>query len=238
LTPKPQPHPRVLAAAFTKGYYKVQIDNQILEFSGLPFAGREVESLAKLMPGTTKLLDRDFSKRATLPRMNDYNILHFATHAAFLIGKPEDSFILFGDGEWATLRDIENWSLPKVDLVVLSACETGLGGLGDGVEILGLGYQFQRTGARAAIASLWAVNDSSTEFLMNAFYDLLQQGKTKAEAMRQAQLKMLHIQSQTIASDRSSVNFTVPQNASTNLINHDLSHPYYWAPFILIGNGL
>jgi CHAT domain-containing protein len=56
-------------------------------------------------------------------------------------------------------------------LVVLSACETGLGGkLGNGEEILGLGYQMQRAGARAAIASLWSVNDGGTQALMNAFY--------------------------------------------------------------------
>ncbi|GET39610.1 TPR repeat-containing protein [Microseira wollei NIES-4236] len=68
--------------------------------------------------------------------MNDYSIVHLATHAAFLVGQPEDSFIMFGNGDRATLRDVETWSLPKVDLIVLSACQTAVGGkLGNGEEI-------------------------------------------------------------------------------------------------------
>jgi len=77
-----------------------------------------------------------------------------------VLGQPEESFILFGDGDRVTLRDVATWSLPDVDLIVLSACETGVGGqLGNGEEILGFGYQMQKTGARAAVASLWAVSD-------------------------------------------------------------------------------
>lgn len=123
--------------------------------------------------------------------MDDYNIVHLATHAAFVVGTPDDSFILFGNGERITLRDIQKWNLKNVDLVVLSACETGLGGkLGNGEEILGLGYQMQRAGARAAMASLWSVDDGGTQALMDAFYTGITQGNiTKAEALRQA----LHI---------------------------------------------
>ena len=71
----------------------------------------------------------------------------------------------------STLRDIESWSLNNFDLVILSACETGLGGnFGTGgEEILGLGYQFQTRGAKATIASLWQVNDGSTSKLMEQF---------------------------------------------------------------------
>jgi CHAT domain-containing protein len=80
-----------------------------------------------------------------------------------------------------------------VELVVLSACETGLGGkLGNGEEILGFGYQMQKTGARAAIASLWAVDDGGTESLMTAFYTFLASSKlTKSEALRQAQIALI-----------------------------------------------
>ncbi|NJP08577.1 MAG: CHAT domain-containing protein [Leptolyngbyaceae cyanobacterium RU_5_1] len=112
-----------------------------------------------------------------------------------------------------TLREIEAWKLPNVSLFVLSACETGLGGkLGNGLEILGFGYQMQRTGSRAAIASLWLVKDDGTSIFMDAFYTALRKGISKAEALRQAQ---------------------------TELIAHpNYDHPLYWAPFILIGNGL
>jgi CHAT domain-containing protein len=218
---------RVLAAAFTKGNYTVTVGTRQFAFSGLPFAGQEVESLAQQVPGTTKLLDAAFSRQATLPQLDDYTVVHFATHAAFVTGKPEDSFILFGSGERATLRDVGTWSLPRVDLVVLSACETGLGGkLGNGEEILGFGYQIQKTGAKSAIASLWAVDDGGTQTLMSAFYAALYQGKfTKAEALRQAQIAL-------ITGNLSAIGLRQDN------IGVSLSDPYYWAPFILIGNGL
>ncbi len=119
-------------------------------------------------------------------------------------------------------------ALPNVDLVVLSACETGLGGkLGNGEEILGFGYQMQQTGARAAIASLWSVDDGGTQALMSAFYGILSTGKlTKTEALRQAQVSL-------ITGDWKSLSHNVPVAAV-----NDFSHPYYWASFILIGNGL
>jgi len=236
---KPQPQLRVLAAAFTKGSYNFNVGNQQFSFNGLPFAGTEVDNVAKTLPGTTKLLDNAFSREGTVSRMNDYTIVHLATHAAFVTGKPEDSFVLFGDGSRATLRDVENWSLPNVDLVVFSACETGLGGFGNGEEILGLGYQVQRTGARAAIASLWSVSDGGTQALMDTFYAALQTGKmTKAEALRQAQIALITGDYKALGQQRGlqvqeRINNSLPEKVSTRL-----GHPNYWAPFILIGNGL
>jgi CHAT domain-containing protein/Tfp pilus assembly protein PilF len=211
-----QTQPRVLAGAFAKGNYSFHAGTRQFNFSGLPFAAREVETLAATIPGTTKLIDKDFSRDAMVPRMNDYNIVHLATHAAFVNGEPEESFILFGDGSSVSLPEVRNWVLPNVDLVVLSACQTGVGGqLGNGVEILGFGYQIEQTGARASIASLWTVDDGGTETLMTAFYTALKQGNiSKAEALRQAQIALISRESS------------------------DLARPYYWAPFILIGNGL
>jgi CHAT domain-containing protein len=214
--------------------YKIQVGQQTSVLRGLPFAGKEVINLAKTVPGTDKRIDQAFSLKTLRPLFTNFNILHFATHAAFFPGRPEDSFILFGDGERATLRSIEDWSLSGVDLVVLSACESGLGiesspnnpkpdklKLGNGTEILGLGYQFQHSGARATIASLWSVDDGGTQSLMSAFYKFLQKGNiTKAEALRQAQVLLI-----TGKGD--------PQAGIKNL-----NHPHYWAPFITIGNGL
>jgi CHAT domain-containing protein/Tfp pilus assembly protein PilF len=231
---QPSP-PRVLAGAFAneKLSYKIKVGRQTSVLRGLPFAGKEVIDLAKTVPGTDKRIDRDFSLKTLKPLFTNFNILHFATHAAFFPGRPEDSFILFGDGERATLRSIEDWSLSGVDLVVLSACESGLGiesspnnpkpdklKLGNGTEILGLGYQFQHSGARATIASLWSVEDGGTQSLMSAFYKFLQKGNTKAEALRQAQVLLI-----TGKGD--------PQAGIKNL-----DHPHYWAPFFIIGNGL
>jgi CHAT domain-containing protein len=140
--------------------------------------------------------------------------LHLATHGELSIGSPEDSFILFGNGDKATIREIKDWSLSNIDLVILSACQTGLGKkLGSGVEILGLGYQMQTAGARVAIASLWQVDDSGTQALMEAFYSELQKGDVSiAEALRRAQVTLI----------RSS----------------KFNHPNYWSSFFAIGNGL
>ncbi|MGJ5634882.1 CHAT domain-containing protein, partial [Nostoc sp. CALU 1950] len=132
---------KVLAGAFAdiKLSYSVRIGQEEHSLRGLPFAGQEVANLAVSIADTTKFIDKDFSLEAMKPRMNEFNIVHLATHAAFVPGQPEDSFILFGNGDRPTLRDIESWTLNNVDLVVLSACETGIGGkFGNGEEILGL----------------------------------------------------------------------------------------------------
>ncbi|WP_392531735.1 CHAT domain-containing protein [Nostoc sp. C117] len=226
-TPK-QSTLRVLAGAFTKGNYEIKIGNRQVTFAGLPFATREVDSLAAAVPDTKKLLDDAFSPKIAVPQMDDYTIVHLATHAAFVVGKPEDSFILFGNGDRVNFRNVATWSLPNVDLVVLSACETGLGGkLGNGEEILGFGYQMQQTGAKAAIASLWSVDDGGTQALMSVFYNILSSQKlTKTEALQQAQISL-------IKGNWKTKNENAPAGSISNF-----SHPYYWAPFILIGNGL
>ncbi len=237
----PQNQPHVLAAAFTNGSYDVTLGNRQVTLSGLPFAGREVEDLAATIKDTTKLFDAAFSPKAVVPHLNDYNIVHLATHAAFVTGQPEESFILFGDGSRVTLRDVETWNLPNVDLVVLSACETGLGGqLGNGEEILGFGYQMQQTGARASIATLWTVDDGGTQALMDAFYATLASGTvnvTKADALRQAQIALITGNYKALGEQRG----IAVQEGTLSMspkVKSRLSHPYYWAPFILIGNGL
>ncbi|GAB4204943.1 MAG: hypothetical protein Fur006_60560 [Coleofasciculaceae cyanobacterium] len=236
---KPQPKLQVLAGAFTTGSYNFQIGNETFNFSGLQYAGVEVENLAKTVPSTTQVVDKQFNQD-TILQMNDYSVVHLATHAAFVTGQPEESFILFGDGSRSTLRDVGSWRLPNVDLMVLSACETGLGDkLGDGKEVLGFGYQMQQTGARAAIASLWKVDDGGTQALMNAFYAALENGNmTKAEALRQAQITLITGDYTALGQQRG---LEVKQRISNSVspqVNSRLSHPYYWAPFILIGNGL
>ncbi|MGB5968698.1 MAG: tetratricopeptide repeat protein [Spirulinaceae cyanobacterium] len=236
---KPQPYLEILAAAFTKGKHTVKAGGKEHIFRGLQHAGVEVEKLTQLIPETTKLLDDQFNQETILD-MNSYSVVHLATHAAFVVGEPEESFIVFGDGTHATLKDIETWSLPNVDLVVLSACETGLGDiLGDGKEILGLGYQMQKTKARAVIASLWQVNDGGTQVLMNTFYGALQENNfTKAEALRQAQLALITGDYTALGEERGPVVKILLRDGVDPAVVNRLSHPYYWASFILIGNGL
>ncbi|MEO0407531.1 MAG: CHAT domain-containing protein, partial [Cyanobacteria bacterium P01_A01_bin.135] len=238
-TASPQPELRLLAGAFTQGEYQVKAGDRRLSFGGLPFAGQEVRALSALVPEATAVFDQAFNRAAVEPQLNSYTAVHLATHAAFLPGQPDESFILLGDGDRITLRDVElEWFLTNVDLVVLSACETGVGGFGSGEEILGFGYLMQDAGARAAIASLWAVSDGGTQALMTHFYRaLLTEGMTKAEALRQAQVALITGQHQAEADGDRGVSLR-PRSPDAGPVASDLSHPYYWAPFILIGNGL
>lgn len=204
----------VLAGAFTNDIaaYQVQIGQHTYRYDGLPAAKQEIQNLEETIPNTVALLNWDFTPDSVLGAVSGHRIVHLATHAKFVPGQPEESFILFGDGSTVNMRDIRQWRLPNVDLVVFSACQTGTSVEGDGKEILGLGFQVQQMGAGAAIASLWSVDDVATAALMNEFYKALSTGQTKAQALQQAQLKLIE--------------------------SNSFSHPYQWAAFILIGNGL
>ncbi|OKH18448.1 CHAT domain-containing protein [[Limnothrix rosea] IAM M-220] len=212
----------ILAGAFTQGEYKFQAGQRDFSFAGLPFAGVEVNNIASTIPNTTTLFDSNFNAADTVPLMDNFNIVHFATHAAFVPGEPKDSFILMGNGDRITLEEVQNsWFLTNVELIVLSACQTAVGGeMGNGEEILGFGYLMQDAGAKAAIASLWSVSDGGTQALMNDFYSRLLSGSSKSEALRQAQIAMIRGELE--------IDDSIPNT----------SHPYYWSPFILIGNGL
>jgi CHAT domain-containing protein len=210
LSAQPDETPNVLAGAFTDDVTTYTVQGDV--FNGLPAAKQEIENLKNFLPDTLALLDRDFTPEQLLQSLAGRQIVHLATHAKFVAGQPEDSFILFGDGSTVNMRDIRQWQLPDIDLVVFSACQTAMSAEGDGKEILGLGFQVQQTGAKAAVASLWSVDDAPTAALMNQFYRALSEGKTKAQALQQAQQNMI-----------ASVGFNNPTD---------------WAAFIVIGNGL
>ncbi|BAZ37654.1 TPR domain protein [Calothrix sp. NIES-4101] len=255
LNAKPQKKQDILAAAFTdvNRNITVPLGTKIATFRGLKYAGKEVDEITATFSGSTKLLDKQFNTNIRL-MMNDYSVVHLATHAAFVKENPDNSVIILGDKvlgdrqlddqdnkQYFTLRDVKSWNLTNVDLVVLSACETGLGGFGDGKEILGFGYAMQQTGAKAAIASLWKVDDPSTSQLMQLFYQKLATGTTKSEALRQAQLGLLKGNNSTSRnSEQRSIKVNIPPGISSRneQAQSGYSHPYYWAPFILIGNGL
>ncbi|MBD2186901.1 CHAT domain-containing protein [Pseudanabaena mucicola] len=206
---------KVIAAAFTQGVVKFAIGNENFTFTGLPFAGKEIEDISTTVPNTTKLVDTSFSRNVIADQFSNFNLIHLATHAAFVRGTPEDSFVLMGNGERLNLRELREWKLPNTQLIVLSACQTAIGGIvGSGEEILGFGYQVQRTGARAAIASLWTVSDQGTQALMSNFYRQLQDGRNIINSLRQSQLTLL----QATQFDK-------------------FQHPYFWSAFILIGDG-
>jgi CHAT domain-containing protein/tetratricopeptide (TPR) repeat protein len=206
---KPISKPHILAGAFGG-----KVGDRLSGFSGLPATLIEVQKISERFANTTTLIESAFTKNATATKANSYTILHLATHGFLSVDKPEDSFILFGDGDKATIRNIQDWPLKNIDLVVLSACETGIGNkLGSGIEILGLGYQMQSAGARVAIASLWKVDDFGTQALMEAFYSELQKGDVPiTETLRRAQISLIK--------------------------SAKYSHPNYWSAFFAIGNGM
>ena len=243
-TLRPSATPRILAAAFSEGAFDVQIGQRSFSFAGLPFAGVEVENLAAAFPDTTQFMNDRFSRSLVEPLMDSHTIVHLATHAAFVPGSPADSFILFGNGDRLSLEELnsEDWRgrFNRVELIVLSACETGVGDdLGNGAEILGFGYLMQEAGASAAIASLWAVSDGGTQTLMDAFYANLNQQMSKAEALRQAQIALITGDLTASGVERgASIDVISTRTGLPIAVVETLSHPYYWAPFILIGNGL
>lgn len=237
ITPQTQPH--VLAGVFADTTLSYPVPNVPEPLHGLASAGREVNQITALLPNTTSLVDRAFTPEAIQTRPSAYNILHFATHAAFVPRFPDQSFILFGNGTPLTLLQIQAWTFSNIDLVVLSACETGVGGLGNGEEIPGLGYVFQTKGAKAVIASLWSVDDGGTQILMDAFYTALKQGYSKTEALQRAQQALITNSLAPVGDSRGgTIEVVSRETGLPPEVTSHLSHPYYWAPFILIGNGL
>ena len=98
----------------------------------------------------------------------------------------------------------------------------------------------QEAGAEAAIASLWSVNDGGTQILMNAFYSALREGMTKTEALQQAQIALITGDLTAVGYPRGdgTIGFLSAETGLPAAVSSNLNHPYYWAPFILIGNGL
>jgi CHAT domain-containing protein/uncharacterized protein HemY len=207
-SPKPKMQPRILAGAFGGKAGAKKFGQQ-----GLPATLKEVIAIANSFQESITLIENEFSRANTEAKFNGYNILHFATHAEFNDGVPENSFIIFGNGDKIRLNELTTWQIANVELIVLSACQTGVGKLGSGVEILGFGYQIQKAGAKQAIASLWSVDDVGTQALMEAFYKELKTGNvTTAEALHRAQISLIK--------------------------SSQFNHPKYWSAFFVIGNGL
>jgi CHAT domain-containing protein/Tfp pilus assembly protein PilF len=190
------------------------------KFSALPAVKAEMSSIVKtgvtgVLPGEVYLDEAFNAARFKDVSQRKFQLLHVASHFQFSPGTEINSFLLLGDGQQLTLGDIrtQNYRFDNVDLLTLSACDTGLGGGRDaqGREIEGFGVIAQQQGAKAVLATLWPVADQSTATLMADMYKQRQdKSLTKIEALRQAQISLL----------------SQPKYA----------HPFYWAPFILMGN--
>lgn len=184
-------------------------------FSALPGVKTEISQIGSLLPGT-QLLDQSFQTaqfRNSLAA-SPYTIVHMASHGEFG-ASAQQTFVLTHDGR-INLNELEGllggtkYRSQPVQMLVLSACETAAG---DDRAALGLAGIAVKAGARSAMATLWSVSDVASTQLVGDFYRELTTGsESKAQALRNAQLALL--------ADRR------------------YRHPYYWSPFLLIGNWL
>lgn len=180
-----------------------------------------IDNSSGIIPGDI-LLDEAFTRDAMESYLEaGYKVVHIASHFELNPVNETMSYLLLGDG--SKIRMDELRSNPRlfkgVDLVAFSACSTGLGTASTkGREVDGIGYLGEMQGAKTVLATLWPVEDKSTSMLMREFYRLCETGLTKAESLRQAQLRLLN-------------------GEFTSEVGYDFTHPYFWAPFILIGNG-
>ena len=177
----------------------------------LPYAKMEVDSIRNLF-GDKVVTSQSADKDEWEKNINSSTIFHYAGHA---IINGDQSYLAF-DSQGDETKQLTGSEISlmhhPLDLVVLSACETGRGKLEQGEGIRSLGKSFMESGTEATIISLWNVNDKSTAFIMKDFYKHLKAGMRKDEALRQAKLNYLKN--------------TTTQN----------SHPYFWAAFIPAGN--
>ncbi|MDW8373922.1 MAG: CHAT domain-containing protein, partial [Planctomycetota bacterium] len=210
-------------------------------FEPLPAVREELEGIVKagVLPGEVYLDDEFTARRLRDSLDRAYPVLHVASHFVFQPGTEANSFLLLGDGSRLTLRELKerDFDFRHVDLMALSACDTAVGGGRDanGAEIEGFGALVQRQGARGVIATLWPVADESTGLLMRSFYRLRERERlSKAEALRRAQLALLRGEVSGAAGEARGLRRTDRPAAASA----PYAHPYFWAPFILMGNWL
>ncbi|MGK7951025.1 MAG: CHAT domain-containing protein [Xenococcaceae cyanobacterium] len=187
-------------------------------FVALDYVEIELKDIQKKL-NSTVLIDREFTQETLQATMEsaEYPIVHIATHGQFS-SILEDTFLLAWDSriQIEQLQSIlQTRNLPQqqaIELLVLSACETAVG---DRRAALGLAGMAVRAGARSTLATLWSVNDRTTALAIDNFYQQLTQSTvpmSKTKALREAQLSLIN--------------------------STQFNHPFYWAPFVLIGNWL
>jgi CHAT domain-containing protein len=181
----------------------------------LPAAEREVQQIGALFNDKKIYIQNEASTAQFRSQAGNGAILHVAAHAEVDLIDPLQSRILLApdknDTGFLNARQVYDVDLKNVSLVTLSACESGLGKIARGDEIQGFTRAFLSAGASALFVSLWPVADESTEQLMTGLYRDLAAGKEAALALQAAQVAVLK----------------QPQFA----------HPFFWAPFDLVGNG-
>jgi CHAT domain-containing protein len=170
-----------------------------------PYIREEVDALRTIMPNARVFVGAEARQSVLAEYAPTAGKIHIAAHGIFRSDNPMFSSLRLGD-TWLNLFDIFNLQL-GAELTTLSACETGMSAVCEGDELLGLARGFLYAGTPSLVVSLWTVNDRSTAQLMRRFYAEMQAGMSKSAALRAAILE----------------------------VKASFPHPYYWAPFILLG---
>jgi len=177
----------------------------------LYYAIEEAQAAASLYESQT-LINADATEGRFKKLAREYGIIHIAAHSDYISAYPMFSAILLAEesGEDGRLEthEIFDLDLYQTDLVVLSACETHLGELSSGDELIGLERAFIRAGTPSILSTLWSVDDAATARLMRLFYTHLKAGVSKGDALRLAQMET----------------------------RDEYPEPYYWAGFVLVGD--
>ncbi len=188
--------------------------NPKTDYVPLDFAEVEGENISKLFPSREVYTLDKATESIAKNKSSSFNIIHFASHGQFNEKQPLQSGLLLArdkenDG-FLQVHEIFSLDLKNANLVTLSACETALAKVQGGDDLVGLSRGFIYAGTPSLLASLWEVDDKSTSILMESFYKNWLNGMSKPDALREAQIELKKI----------------PQ----------YSHPFYWAPFIMIGD--
>ncbi|WP_338762162.1 tetratricopeptide repeat protein [Bernardetia sp. ABR2-2B] len=196
----------------------------------------KITSLLNKKSVSTTLFQNEEATEENIKALQNPTVLHFATHGFFINkitkGEPKtlqeaedrnllknpflrSGLLLAGcqnpqtgeDDGILSAEEAMNLNLDSTELVVLSACETGLGDIENGEGVYGLQRAFRQAGAKTLLMSLWKVSDEATQLLMVTFYENLLNGKSKREAFKAAQLKL----------------------------KEKYNEPYYWGAFVMVG---
>ena len=220
-----------------------------VDFPDLPGAFAEIVALDKTIP-TRAFVDSDFTEAALRNALAAHPpVVHIASHFALKPNNPSGSFLLLGKGSLRLEAIAQSRSrfFGGVELLTLSACNTASGGgtNENGVEVESFALLAQKKGAGAVLASLWPVDDSSTQALMQTFYDIHKAKPTlgKAECLREAQVALITGKVKPTLRRRGAVLPAAPAPAASAKWTRFASdpkapcaHPFYWAAFTLAGN--
>lgn len=218
--------------------YQPRFARQSTPQPSLAAAEKEAFYVAKLFPHGRALIGNQATKDAVRDALDEYPIVHFATHGILSDESPLLSSILLANGESLTVYELMGSQL-NADLVVLSACRTAQGEVTRGDDVLGLTRGLLSAGARAAVTSLWPVDDLATSLLMEQFYQHLRNGAPAASALQQAQNELRNFSEEDIKQKKENINRS---NRGVGLSGisvissvENYSHPYYWGAFMLVG---